>query len=225
MIKIVIQNFQPLNGWQFQEISFLYGLSIVSHGLSIVFFIQTWRMDWFVTNGQFDMYLIRPLNVFFQFSFQYFNFIGFTDIIPGIIILLYAINLTGVTISIINILKILLVIIGATFLRGAIYTIIGSMAFWIKRSNKLIEINLLIDEQIMRYPLTIYPRAIQFLLTFILPFGFIGFYPASEILGVKSGFVFPGSSCLWTLGIGIVSFLLSIMLFYKGLSKYESSGS
>lgn len=225
MIRVVVQNFSMLGGWTYEEIAFLYGLSIVSHGLAVVFFIQTWQMDLYVTRGRFDMYLIRPLNVFFQFSFQYFNFVGFTDIIPGLLILIYSIQNLDIQFTIRSVIDIIVATIGATFIRGAMYTVIGALAFWIKRSSKLISINLLIDEQVMRYPLNIYPKIIQFILTFILPFGFIGFYPAEYILNLESDELFPGNVCLWTLCVGIVLFLISIFVFYKGMQRYESSGS
>jgi len=224
-IQVVISNFQPLGGWEFEQLAFLYGLGVLSHGLSIVFFIQTWYMDYMVTQGEFDRMMLRPLNVFFQFCFMEFNFIGFTDLIPGLILFTYGLISVGFAFSFINILKLLIVIIGATLLRGGIYTLTGSLSFWIQRTHKLVEINLGLFDYTMKYPLSIYPKIIQAVFTFILPFGFVCFYPASEFLNMETDFDFPGSFCVWVLVIGVFVYFLGIKLFNFGLKRYESSGS
>ena len=131
-VKVVINNFHALEGWSFEQIAFLYGLGIISHGLSVVFFIQTWYMDYMITDGEFDRLMVRPLNVFFQFCFINFNFIGITDMLPGMVIFVYGCIASGFPFTLMNIIKVLIVIIGATLLRGAIYSISGSLAFWTK---------------------------------------------------------------------------------------------
>ena len=95
MLKIIVDRFQPLNGWDFPELTFLYGLGLISHGIFVVFFINTWHIDHMVINGQFDRLLLRPMNVFFQLVASYVNFIGVIDCIPGIIIFIYGCQLAG----------------------------------------------------------------------------------------------------------------------------------
>lgn len=224
-INVIISNFQPLGGWTFGQVVFLYGLGIISHGLSIVFFIQTWSMDHAVTGGGFDRMIVRPLNVFFQFCFNYFNFIGITDLIPGTIIFIYGCIASGFNFTFINTIKLIITIIGATMLRGGIFTITGSLSFWVKRTQQLIDVNLTLFDYTVRYPMSIYPQILQGLFTFIIPLGFLSFYPASELLNIKTGFTLPGSLCLWTFGVGIGVYLLGMALFKLGMTKYESSGS
>jgi ABC-2 type transport system permease protein len=132
--------------------------------------------------------LVRPLNVFFQFCFDYFNFIGFTDLIPGVTIFIYGCIASAFQFTFTNTVKLIIVIIGATLLRGGIFTITGSLAFWTKRSRSLIDINLTLFDYTMRYPINIYPNLLQGIFTFIIPLGFISFYPATELLNIKTGF-------------------------------------
>jgi ABC-2 type transport system permease protein len=42
-----------------------------------------------VTQGELDRFIVRPLGIFFQFCFDKFNFIGFTDLIPGLCIFIW----------------------------------------------------------------------------------------------------------------------------------------
>ena len=58
-IYATVSNFGSINGWDFHEITFLYGVSIVSHGLAVVLFIQTWYCQYLVLEGGFDRLLLE----------------------------------------------------------------------------------------------------------------------------------------------------------------------
>ncbi len=224
-IKVVVEQFHPLGGWTFHQIAFLYGLGIMSHGISVIFFIQTWYMDYMITGGEFDRLLLRPMNVLFQFCFMDFNYIGITDFIPGFIIFIYGCISSQFPFTFVNIIKLLLVIVGATALRAGIFTMSGSIAFWTKRSHKLVDIHLYLFKYTTQYPMSIYPNVIQNIFTFIFPLGFLSYFPSSEIFGIDTGYKFVGSLCVWAFVIGVGFYYLSTRVFYLGLRRYESSGS
>ncbi|QYR21923.1 ABC-2 family transporter protein [Paenibacillus sp. sptzw28] len=225
MLKIIVDRFQPLDGWGFPELSFIYGLALLSHGIMVVLFINTWHMDHMVINGAFDRLLLRPMNVFFQLVASYFNFIGLIDLIPGTIIFLYGCHLVGFEWSAANIVKLILVIIGGVLIRASLFIILGTIAFWTKRNASMVGFALAMLERATMYPLGIYPYLIQVLFTFLIPIGFISFYPSAEFLHKANGFQLPSNLAIWTPVIGIVCFLLSQQVFKFGLKNYESSGS
>ncbi len=225
MLKIIVDRFQPLNGWGFDELAFLYGLGLLSHGLVVVFFIPTWHTEFAVLRGEFDRLLLRPMNVFFQFVTGYFNFIGLIDLIPGFIIFTYAASMVDFSWSGGNILKLVLVVIGGTLIRASLYTIIGAVAFWTKRSRNLINMAVATMERTTMYPLTLYPQVIQAVLTFLLPIGFISFFPAEQFLGKSSSLVLPIGMAIWTPLVGLICFAIAYAVFRFGLQKYESAGS
>jgi ABC-2 type transport system permease protein len=225
MLDIIVGKFQPLNGWGFPELAFLYGLGLLSHGVMVVLFIQTWHMDHMVIHGGFDRMLLRPMNVFFQFVVQNVNFIGLIDLIPGTVIFLYGCHLVGFAWTWLNVLKLLLVIAGGTFIRAAFYMAMGSIAFWTKRSGSLVDLGLTLLQQTTMYPMTLYPYLVQALLTFLIPLGFISFYPAVDFLGKNGEFSLPAGLALWTPVVGALSFGVGYLVFSLGMRNYESSGS
>ena len=85
-IKFVVSEFGTINGWDYGQLAFLYGIAIISHGLSMILFVQGWFMGYFVIEGEFDRYMLRPMSVLYQFFFTNFNAGGFTDLIPGIFV-------------------------------------------------------------------------------------------------------------------------------------------
>ena len=117
-IKFVVDQFGSIGGWGYESLAFLYGMSVLSHGLAVVFFIQTWGMGYWMIDGEFDRFLLRPMNLIFQFLFDDFNLIGFTDIIPGLMVFVYGCVKVHLTPSCGNILLILCTLAGGTLIRG-----------------------------------------------------------------------------------------------------------
>ena len=224
-LKVITIQFESINGWEFEQIAFMYGLGIISHALAVIIFIQTWYIDGLVVHGEMDRMLLRPMSVYFQFCVHYLNLIGLTDMLPGIIIFVYGAIAAGFRLGFLNIISVVCVIAGATMLRGGIYTLAGSVGFWTKSNRSLTTVVTRLGDISIMYPLTIYNRIVQSILTFVLPLGFISFYPASAFLGKESGFEFPGVVPLWTLASGVLFMALGMALFSAGLRHYDSAGN
>lgn len=224
-IKFVVEEFGSVAGWGYGQLAVLYGISVISHALGVIFFIQCRFMGYFVIEGEFDRYMLRPMSVLYQFFFTEFNSVGLTDLIPGICVFIYGCIQVDFVWSIGNILNILILLIGAAFIRGGIYLILGCSVFWTKsRSAYSNYIQELFDKTTM-YPLTMYPEGFQLLLTWLLPIGWVSFYPVAELLGVSNG-LFQWKGAIWaTLAIGMLVFAIAAWVFNRGLKHYESAGN
>ncbi len=223
-IKFVVDQFGTLAGWGYQELSFLYGMSVLSHGLAVMFFIQTWRMGKYIIRGMFDQFLLRPMNVLFQFLFMDFNLIGISDLIPGLIVFGYGCNKVHFQFSFINILLLAASVAGGVFIRGAVWILCGSLTFWTKSTSGFIDFTKELFDRTTMYPISIYPRTVQWLFTFLLPLGWITFYPAGALLE-REGAGVPTGMALGTFFIGILMLGISGMVFMLGMNQYESAGS
>lgn len=225
LLYFLTDNLQTIGGWTFPQLAFLYGIGDLSHGLMVVFSVQYWFLDRYVNQGEFDRMLLRPVNVYFQFSVSYLNIIGIMDVIVGATIFAYSCSLIHFSWTILNTIKLILMILGATLIRSSIFTIFSSIAFWTKRCSALVGLmNDLLDRTTL-YPMTIYPHLLQVMLTLLLPVAFISFYPSTYFLGINSGLRLPAEVSVLTPLIGIAMFVISQLIFNMGLKSYESAGS
>lgn len=116
-------------------------------------------------------------------------------------------------------------VLGGSMVQAASLIASSTMSFFTVGSNPVMDFLLWDMKQFTNYPITIFPKGIQFILTFLLPFAFINFYPASALLGksIPDGYpaVLPGLSPL----VGLLVFILSILMWNRGLSHYKSTGS
>jgi ABC-2 type transport system permease protein len=75
------------------------------------------------------------------------------------------------------------------------------------------------------YPISLYPESMQFILIWLIPIGWISYYPASAMLGIESGVSGGLIVSLITLGVGGIVMLIAGAYFTAGLRKYESAGN
>lgn len=223
-IKFVVDQFGSIGGWGYESLAFLYGMAVLSHGLAVVFYIQTWYMGYNVIYGEFDRFLLRPMSLLFQFLFSDFNLIGFTDMIPGLMVFFYGCAKVQLVWNFTNIMLILCTLAGGTMIRGSVWLFCGSMSFWTKSTANFTDMVGELFERVSMYPITIYPKWIQQLFTFILPLAWITFYPVKDILGLESA-VIPFRMAFVTFGVGVFMFAASCVIFRIGMRKYESAGS
>ena len=223
-IQFVVQQFGQINGWNYGELAFLYGVSVISHALSMIFFIQGWFMGFFVMDGEFDRFLTRPMSVMYQFFFTQINVFGVTDLIPGIIVFVYGCIQISFTWTFARVLLVLCMLIGATLIRGGVYIILGTTSFFTRSENDFGQYTQEVFDKTTMYPISMYPEAIQFILTYIIPIGWVSFYPVSSLLGgYRNG---PMKyAALFTLLIGIAVMAVAGLFFKFGLRKYESAGN
>ena len=102
----------------------------------------------------------------------------------------------------------------------SVFLLLTSVSFWVEDRVGIIPpiFNML---AFGRYPLNIYSPFIQFLLSWIIPFGFASFYPSTVLLGRLEY-----QSYLVFLPVVTVVFLVaSILLWNRGVANYSSTGS
>jgi len=225
LLYFMVENYQPINGWTFPQLTFVYGIGNISHAVMMIFAAQLWNIEKYVIHGEFDRMILRPMSIYYQFLTNEINFIALIDLITGGIILSYGCRLVEFNWSAYNTVKIIMVVLGAALIRFSIFTVICTITFWTKKCMSLVALANELLERTTLYPVSIYPFFLQFIFTFIIPVAFISFYPACEFLGQDAYFNFPIGLSVLTPIIGILVVIPAVMFFNYALKSYESSGS
>ena len=74
--------------------------------------------------------------------------------------------------------------------------------------------------EFVKYPLNVFPAAIQGFFTFLLPLGFVAYYPAMALLG-KTSLPVPVLMPV----VAAVVILLAALIWNAGLRGYNSTGT
>jgi ABC-2 type transport system permease protein len=215
---------ESVAGWKAGELTFLYGLALLSHALTIVFFYSTWSIAEWASRGRFAELQVRPLNVYFHFTCSSLNLIGLLDLLPALAILLYSCREIAFTLSAGNMLWLFVLTLAGVLLRVGVFTAVGSLAFWTQRNRGLVGVAATALERTTMYPLTIYPSWLQVVLTVLLPVALVTFVPVRDALQLQAGRGRWSMAAL-ALFVGVLALGAGYRIFARGLAHTDSSGS
>lgn len=225
-IWVIFNKFDTMNGWSYYEVMFLYSLNLLSYGFSGLFLWVPMKMlGEMVQQGSFDSILIRPLNPFFHMIVKVFNTAFFGNIVLAGIFLGISINKLGMTWSAMTILWFVIFIFGAFLIQCAMFIFGGSLSFWFVNSSEFVNTFIYGVRRFIDYPINLYDTFITVILTFIIPYGFVNFYPAVFFLNKSGDTPFHPILQYGTPLIGLLLFLLAYKIWTIGIKHYESTGS
>ncbi|MFH1228878.1 MAG: ABC-2 family transporter protein [Candidatus Aenigmatarchaeota archaeon] len=222
MYWTIFQNIVEINGWTFWQIVFLSGLAAISIGIWHAFLagIAPWSFDKYLRKGGFDRLLVQPANPFLSLIANGLDYGGIGDLVAGIIITYYGATMSGIVFTLQNTLLLMSMVFGGAIIFFSATFFVCTLSFWVTRSDSLNEI----IWSLMKFidmPLSIYSPILTFFLTFIVPFGFINYYPAQLLLGKGETAAFGYLTPI----IGIVVFMLAYKFWKIGVKNYSSTGS
>ncbi len=219
-IWVVMRQIPSLNGWSFDEVILIYGLVTLSKSINHMFADNLWTIGrQYIRTGGFDRFLVRPIDPLFHLLADRFCHDGVGNFIVGIILVARSSVSIGISWTPLNLLYIVVAVISGGMIFIALNLITCVSAFWIMDSVPVTRV--VFDNHLFaQYPLTIYPKAISVWLTWLIPYGFTSFYPASYLLGRNIG-------ALAFLGPVIAAVLLIIGYWFWlfGLKHYSGTGS
>lgn len=216
---VMYNNIPDIGGWSRDEIYLIMSFFCITEGLCSILFQGIWNLPQMIFDGQFDVVLSRPISPMLQVLSYEIGLQGIGDLIFGIIslnICLYSLHLF----SFITIIICLFLIICGTIICLSIYIFTNSLVFWYDTGGRtMIAYTVSNIGQYAKYPVTIYPKVIQILLLFIIPYGFIGMVPVMILRGEHKI-----SYSLTMIGISLFFFWFSKHIFNRGIRRYESIG-
>lgn len=218
-IWIVFQNTDSLAGWNFMQILLLYGVTLISIGISDFCFDALYDIGpKYIRNGEFDKILLRPVHPLISIvgSSKEFTALGYFAL--GLFLTITMLIKLMMPITIILVLKIIFFSIVGAAIIGAINTIFSIASFWTYRSNEVIWSFYRIYT-FAQYPLDIYNKFIKLLITAILPFAFVAYYPTMNYLGMNSKMIYIAPIIM------VILWIIAIKVWNMALSKYRSTGT
>jgi len=223
-VGVVITRFKTIGGWSIGEMAFLYSLLILSQGIVSCFFSGLIDFGSYVRLGTYDRILLRPLSPLGQVIMGGFELTGFAHLILGLITFFVADSMISIEWDFNKIFVLISVIAGGSMILAGIRIIIGAVAFYAVNNNSLVHLFVFSSREFLLYPLNIYSTSVKFLLTFIIPLGFINFYPAHYFLNKSGPGLFHPYFAFLPFPVGVIIMILSLWFWRHGQKAYESAG-
>jgi ABC-2 type transport system permease protein len=217
----LFSNVPNVAGWRLWEIAFLYALSIIPRGLVEILCDGQWDLRLLVNRGELDRLLLRPVSPVLQVITMDVSIHGFGSVLLGAAIMLRAARELGLAWSTWQYLFLAATLLSSVLLIGAINLATNCIAFWEPSSSSTFPFMIQNFLEFAKFPLSLYDRLVQGLMTWVLPFAFVSYYPGVALLGksVESqslGYLAPLA--------GPVVALIAGLIWRTGLRRYQGTG-
>jgi ABC-2 type transport system permease protein len=208
---IFFARYPVVRGWTLHDMYAGYGFVALAFGLYAVLAGGTRDLAQRIVLGDLDVLLTQPRALLPRLALSKSNASAWGDIAFGILLLSLSGLAGGARIPALIVLTAssALVLMGATVL-------VNSLAFWLGEMDglprQLTEFVLIFS----LYPSPIFTGALRLVLFTLVPAGFVGFLPAEFLHEPSAG------ALLGTLGGALLWTALAVLVFHRGLRRYES---
>ena len=220
-IFIIFSQIPQLSGFTMEQIMFIYGFSQIPKGLDHLFADNLWCVGYFIVKkGDFDKYLIRPINPLFHVIAETFQVDAIGELVVGIGLIAYAAPQANLQFSVVSVLLMIVAVPFAALIYTSLKILTASLAFWIKSSGFIIQMVYGMNE-FAKYPTAIYSLPVRIFVTYIIPFAFTAYYPCLYLMTGENPWFCIGGLVL----ISSLLFVLALFVWHRGLRAYDSAGA
>jgi ABC-2 type transport system permease protein len=220
-IWVLFQRIPQIMNWTLWELVSLYALSIIPIGLVEIFYDGQWRLPLLLNQGEFDRLLVRPVSPALQVITQLSSIHGLGSVLLGIILLAQAAHQLHLIWGIGHFVFLIATLFSSFLIIGSINFISNCTSFWDAADSSSLAVLAQNTIEFAKYPLDLYSRSVRLILTWMMPFAFISYYPGLILLGKTEVYRWIGYGAP-LVGPGMV--LITWIVWHRSLRNYQGVG-
>lgn len=220
IVAFILMRFKNIDGWQLHEVALIY--AIIEFGFGMYRFIGDGfnNFELLILTGKFDTLLIRPTSALLQVMLQKIDFKRL-----GMVMQAVAVGIWGIQrCNFINnsfYLYLPLLLLSSVLINMQISIILAATAFWTGKNEDIIILGHYSTRSAARYPATIYHNIFSYILTFLIPFFSVSYYPLLYYTGKSNN-----SFYLLAPFLGVAAMTpISYFIWNSGIKRYSSTGT
>jgi ABC-2 type transport system permease protein len=217
---LIYARIPTIQGWSFGEVLFIYGMTFFTEGITSLIVEGFWMLGRMVHRGELDRYLVRPVPLPVQILGSAVGLHGIGPTVIGAALIGQALAHAPVLWTPARVAAALVLLISAIVIRCAIVIVPNAIVFWAPGVNSRVAVSVAEFGDFAKYPISIYGLGLQALVTLVVPFAFISFFPATYLFdkpdGARWGLLVPV--------VAVYSLIVTLAVWRRGLRRYESTG-
>lgn len=143
----------------------------------------------------------------------------------GILLFIMCANKVGMQWTALNIVYYVLIIVSAVVIQTSMLLIASSISLWTVHNSNILGVIFYNPRQFAGYPISVFPKFIQNILTYVLPFAFVNYFPAQFFLRKPDmedyweGFIYMPPF------VAIIMIIIGLFFWRISLKRYNSVGN
>lgn len=226
VIYFTLLKFDQLNGWNMNEMLFLFSLLFLTYGILIIFCTGLRDFSGYIQSGRFDSFMLRPRGLLFQVvtsNSDWFAAIGHGGL--GIVLFIISANHVGIVWTPYSIIYYILTVLGGVLIQGAVFLFFATLCFYMVKSDNLRGMLYWNLRRFAGYPISIFHKYIQWLLMYIVPFAFVNYFPAQYLLRKQDMQAYPEMYLYLAPFVGMGMFAFAYLFWRFSVRYYKSTGN
>ncbi len=221
-LYILVSSVPSIDGYSIYHIGMLFGLTNMAIGIDHLLTDKLWNVAYFeVRLGKLDHMFLRPLPVLFQVIASEVQLEALGELIVATALIILCSSQLTFAGGVGAVLLVILGIICAACIISSFKIMVASLAFRFKRSGPLLQF-IYNFSGYAKYPLRIFPKIIQVILTFVIPLGLCLFYPFDNLFSPNEN---APLIALAMVGFTAAFATVCIFVWSQMVKMYESTGS
>lgn len=224
LMWIMISAFATMDGWNAHEVMLLYAFSLFAYGIAGTFFFNIMNLlPGQILRGSFDDVLVKPVKVlpYLMSSSFICNYIAHMAL--SVIVIVVCLKALQIQVTAYFLWKAAEILLTGSLIYGGLFLVVSGSAFLVAKIDVLFQVMYFFRE-VSYYPVSIFPKIIQVIVTVLVPYGFVNYYPLRAFLGKEDGAVFRQAAG-WGPTVAALFFAVSCLIFHQSAKCYKSSGS
>jgi len=220
VILSLFTKFDNIKGFSMYEVLLCFAIIQFGFAFNETFARGIDKFENLIIQGTFDRLLIRPKNILLQVLCNEADFVKFSRVVQSLIVLVIALIHLNIDWNFLRVVTLFLMLVSSTLIFFGIFLLAASYCFITVQGLEVRNVFTDGGKYMAQYPIGIFRKGFVFFFTFIIPYGFVNYYPLLYFLG-KSSNSFYAISPL----IVFIYLIPCIFVFYKGVKKYAGCGS
>ncbi len=224
-ILVIFHHLPHLAGWSIGEIAFLYGSSAVTFKLSDMFMTNMDRLPVLIRGGSFDQVLTRPLGTLGQVMTGDIDIRHLGSIGQGALVLALGLSRVQIDWSLQKILVFASMLAGAVLIFCSLYVATNAIAFWTMDAREVANSFTYGGNAMTQYPLHIYGTWMRRIFSFVIPLGFVNYFPSLYLLGKDDPAQAPVALRFLSPAVAVGMCVVAGSIWRTAVRRYRSTGS
>jgi ABC-2 type transport system permease protein len=211
---IFFDRFKAVRGWGLSDMFILFGIAAAAFGLAVYLFGNMNNLSEIIAKGQLDYYLSLPRPVLLHTLASRSIPSGMGDFTYGILSFIAAGQFT-----LDAYLRFMAGVLLGMLVFLSFMTLVHSLSFFMGNANLLSQQAFMAIITFAIYPINLFEGGARFVLFVLVPAAFMGAVPAEFVRSAS------WASLLQLLGAALILAALAVLVFHRGLRRYESGSA
>ena len=223
-VLVIFHNVPRLGVWSVREVALLYALSSISFALTDLLIGHLDQFPQKIRDGNFDILLVRPRGSLFQVVASDFQLRKLGKAAQGTFVLVYALTALQLDWTPGRIALVIVTIPAGIVIFASVWVTGACLAFWTTDGGEFTNAFTYGGNFMAQYPIDIYASWLRRFLCYLVPIGFVTYFPALYLLDKPDPLGLPRFLEFSSPAVALAVAVLTGIVWRGAVRHYRSAG-